>query len=454
MERFFEKLPERLFWICLLLCIVCLSVLYGIFAQIKKWPPSTQIRLVYEVLFVDQTLTRAVYREHLQPSRGQGDGVTINEHPDRQDAILLMGFFDKENQARLVTRDGSVIRKWSLDYFEHYPDAQTRPCSDLVSPLAVDVHGTLLTPKGELVFSYEYCGTVKLDQCSNVLWALDEPSHHSMVESEQGGYLTLGRNEWRATEVADRFPSFFSANSEERILEDVVLRLDEQGEIIERISIPGMIMENGLTALLTTNNQDFKTRKITRNELLHANKIDELPFELAEEFPLFNAGDWVISMRGLNLLMVVDPATRTVKWHQTGPWIRQHDPEFRPDGKISIFNNNTYVSAYTLREKTRLDAPWNTNIMVVDPVSRETEVVFGSRPGQEMLSVIRGQHEILDDGGVLITEFDAGRVLEVDATGNVTWEYVNKYDDEFVGEVTNAKHYPLSFFETDWKECI
>ncbi|WP_170394585.1 hypothetical protein [Ruegeria arenilitoris] len=133
----------------------------------------------------------------------------INEQPDRQDAILLMGFFDKENQARLVARDGSVIRKWSLDYFEHYPDAQTRPCANLEDTLAADAHGECRTPKGELVFSYEYCGTVKLDPCSNVLWALDETSHHSMVASEQGGYLTLGRNEWPAAEVAYRFPAFF-----------------------------------------------------------------------------------------------------------------------------------------------------------------------------------------------------------------------------------------------------
>ncbi|WP_425081975.1 arylsulfotransferase family protein [Ruegeria arenilitoris] len=158
-------------------------------------------------------------------------------------------------------------------------------------------------------------------------------------------------------------------------------------------------------------------------------------------------------MRGQNLVMVVDPTTRTAKWHQTGPWIRQHDPEFGPDGKISISNNNTYVSAYTWHGKTRLDVPRDTNIMVIDPVTRETEIVFGSKPGQEMLSVIRGQHELLDDNRVLITEFDAGRVLEIDGTGNVIWGYVNKHDEEFVGEVANAKLYPLSYFETDWKEC-
>jgi len=89
----------------------------------------------------------------------------------------------------------------------------------------------------------------------------------------------------------------------------------------------------------------------------------------------------------------------------------------------------------------------------VDPVSDETEVLFGEKPGQEMLSVIRGQHEILEDGGMLITEFDAGRVLQVDEDGEIVWEYVNKYNDEFVGEITNAAIFSPDYFEVDWQAC-
>ncbi len=451
----FEKLPERMFWACLFITVVFSSVLFGIVAQRKSWPPVPQLRSVYKVLFVDKSLTREAraYHKHLQPTRKQGSGVVINRQPGRQDTILLMGFFDGENQARLVNRDGSVIRKWSLNYTEHFPDADTRPCGHLNNPLMTDVHGALLTEKGELVFSYEYCGAVKLDRCSGVLWTLNEKTHHSIVTSENGGYLTLGRDEWMASEVVDRFPPFSTPATNETILEDTILRLDQQGQVLERISIPGIIIDSGLSALLTANGREIKPSHVARNELVHANKIDELPLELADKFPSFSAGDWVISMRGLNLVMVVDATTRKVKWHQTGPWVRQHDPEFRSDGKISIFNNNAYLTSYTPTEKTRLDAPRETNIMAIDPVSRETEVVFGSKPGQEMLSVVRGQHEILENGGILITEFDAGRVLEVDRTGKVIWEYVNEYDDEFVGEITNSKLYPPDYFEVDWKEC-
>jgi hypothetical protein len=70
-----------------------------------------------------------------------------------------------------------------------------------------------------------------------------------------------------------------------------------------------------------------------------------------------------------------------------------------------------------------------------------------------MLSVIRGQHELLDNDGMLITEFDAGRVLEVDSQGRVVWEYINRYDDKSVGEVTNASIYQSGYFSGSWESC-
>jgi hypothetical protein len=78
-------------------------------------------------------------------------------------------------------------------------------------------------------------------------------------------------------------------------------------------------------------------------------------------------------------------------------------------------------------------------------------VAFGERPGQELFSVIRGKHEVTNDGGFLITEVEAGRVIETDATGKIFWEYVNRYDAENVAELTEARLYPKEYFNViDW----
>lgn len=448
-----DDLPRRLFMASLTLVVLGGAFAYGVLAQRDDLPPLPQLRAAYEALTTidDNDVTNHPRRHHLQPARGQGEGVTVNRSPDDGALVLMAGFFDEENQIRIIRRDGTVVKKWSLDYFEHFPDPEERAC-DFASPLRVDTHGVHVTPRGEVVVNYEYCGSIKLDQCGELAWSLNEQTHHSLVPAEAGGYWVLGRDLWLASEQPGRYPPVFTQTKGQVILEDTILRVSEEGEIIDEISIPELMSENGLEAFLTVNGNSYLSDTIEGGELAHSNKATELPSEIAASYPLFDAGDLAISLRGRNLVMVVDPVTREVKWHQIGPWLRQHDPEFRPDGRISIFNNNVYGTAY-VDGQTDLSTPYSTNIMAVDPVSGETEVMFGEAPGQEMLSVIRGQHELLEDDGMLITEFDAGRVLEVDAEGQIVWEYVNHYDDDFVGEVTDAFIHPADYFRTGWQSC-
>ncbi len=431
-----------------------LAFSYGAIAYRSNLFPVAQIKQVYNEILLNPSALKGPKYHHLQPTRNAGDGVTVNKIDNNDDNILLIGFFDDENQARLIKRNGEVVKKWSLDYFEHFPDRAERPCNDLNSPLEIDMHGGLLTPKGELVFNYEYCGTVKLDQCGNVMWTLNKLTHHSLVEAEKGGYWIMGRDKWAAKDAPNKFPPFTTAATDDILREDTILRVAEDGTIIDEFSLVELMYNSGMEAILTADGLVFSAKRIQRLELVHSNQATELKSDIAASFaPLFSAGDLAISIRELNLVFVIDPDTKAVKWHQTGPWLRQHDAEFRPDGRLSIFNNNTYRTAYPHNNQTDLTTDFTTNIIVVDPKTGETEVVFGEKPGQEMLSVIRGQHELLEDDGILIVEFDAGRVLQVNAAREIVWEYVNKYDDNYVGEITNAHIYQNDYFDNEWAVC-
>ena len=443
-----EDIPLLVSAVCLVILILGGVFTVGVVAQRKNIPPAPQLISVFQTLkgLFSEGEKDPLY-EHLQPARGQGAGVVVNERPDDNALILLLGFFDNQTEARLIRRDGSVVKKWPLVYSEHFPDQNARVC-DLATDLNVDAHGVVLSPDGELVFNYEYCGTVKLDRCGKVLWTVNKRTHHTVVAAEAGGYWLAGRDLWWAKDDPDRLPPFSQTEENYEIGEDTILRLSEGGEVLEEYSVPALLRENGLEPLLTSN-----VRILPRPELVHVNKVAELSSEMSASFPLFKAGDLLVSLRNMNLVMVIDPATKRVKWKQVGPWLRQHDPEFRPDGKISIFDNNGYRTGYDSHGQTILDRPHVTNIIAVDPATHETETLYGLKPGQEMLSVVRGQHEILENGGMLITEFDAGRVFEVDASGNILWSYVNQYDEDHVGEITNAVLYRPGYFKTDWASC-
>ena len=233
--------------------------------------------------------------------------------------------------------------------------------------------------------------------------------------------------------------------------EDTILKVSDDGKVTKEISLPGLFFKNQLSALLLVRAQvpsEFSDRpglEIPYLDLTHLNDIEELSGEMAVAFPQFAPGDLLISIRQLNTIMVFSPETERVKWHQTGPWIAQHDPDFQQDGRITVFNNN---NDGTLTGS----ALGGSTVIEVDPVTGNSKTLYGGSPGQRMYSNIRGKHQKLANGNLLITEAEAGRLLEVDGNGEIVWEYVNRYDDKDVAIVFGATRYPEDYFTvTDWR---
>ena len=157
----------------------------------------------------------------------------------------------------------------------------------------------------------------------------------------------------------------------------------------------------------------FPTGKPNANlegDALHLNHVEALSPELAPAFPMFKAGDLLVSLRRLNLLMVIDPVTETVKWTQTGPWMRQHDPHFEASGKILVYDNRS-IENYNHEAEGR--PAMASRILEFDPRTEQTEVLYeGSR--EEPFYVFRmGKNQRLPNGNILVTEPDPGRAFEL-----------------------------------------
>jgi len=383
------------------------------------------------------TRTRPVW--HLRPARDEGNGVTINETQD-DDRVLLAGFFERGNQIRLIRRDGSVVARWPLAFSRIFTDTrhlQTPPETDWNT----DTHGSLILPDGSVVFVFEYGGLVKLDRCGKVLWTVAKEVHHSVERAEGGGYWVPARR-YAPKGSEAKFPPF-----KPPYFEDTILRISEDGKVLREISLVELLYKNGMETLLTVNTEEALHREIT-----HLNKVGELSTELAKDFPMFAAGDLLLSIRSLNAVLVVDPASQSIKWWSVGPWVRQHDPQFKAGGTISVFNNNAYGSVIpTAFGRPDPSIRRVSNIIEIDPATGAHHIAYGGVKGQEMLSVIRGKHELTSRGGLLITEFDGGRVFETDRNGRIVWQFINRYDEDEVAEITGARIYPPEYFEVqDW----
>ena len=386
------------------------------------------------------TRTRPIW--HLQPARYEGNGVTINNTLD-DDRVLLAGFFEQSNEIRLIRRDGSIVAHWPLAFSKVFTD--TRHIAEPpVTDWNIDTHGALILPDGSVVFNFENAGLVKLDRCGKVLWKVAKQTHHSVERAEGGGYWVPGRR-YVEEETTPRFPPF-----EAPYFEDTIMKISEEGQVLLETSLVELLYKNNMEALLTANTERPEHREIT-----HLNKIAELSTEMAGDFPMFAAGDLLLSVRGQNAILVIDPNVQNIRWWSIGPWVRQHDPEFKSGGTISVFNNNGYARVLvTPGDPLGSSDPFFfrlSNIIEIDPATHEHRIVYGGVKGQEMFTVIRGKHELTARGGLLITETEGGRVFETDRDGRIVWQFINRYDQDDIAEITEARIHPSEYFEVrDW----
>lgn len=432
-----RDLPKALFWLSCAALAFGYGVAVGEFRLFPYgllqdgWNSAKDLRANLETALG----VRPAY--FLAPARHTGAGVTRYVRDRTAPGLTLVsGFFDGGNELRLIRLDGSIVRRWPARFTDIFPNqthiapAQTVPKGNW----NVEVHGSLALPDGSVVFNFEYAGIVKLDRCGRVQWTVPRMTHHSVEPSEDGGFWVSSR---RYVQGTSPFPEFTPPYHEETLM-----KVSATGTVLDEISVLGVLFKNDLQGSL------FATSPLGQlpADFPHLNDVKELSSTRASRFPQFAAGDVLVSLRALNMLMVVDPRTQKVKWHQVGRWISQHDPDFEANGRISLFNNN--------RDGTPTGSLLGgSNILEVDPVTGATRVMYGGISSQRMYSENMGKHQSLESpaGNILITESTAGRVLEVDSTGETVWQFINRFDDDEVALVFEATRYPEGYFTvTDW----
>lgn len=370
----------------------------------------------------------------LEPARYEGKGVTVNDPAaGADDLILLSGFLDDDNRVRLMRRDGTVVNDWRLRASEILPDpAQCRdkPMTDW-NAIA---HGTIASPDGDIVMSFESCGAARIDRCGNVKWATSEITHHSPNWLADGGVVISGG------QYIDKPTKDLPWPYKGPYWEDLLFRFSADGQLVLSKPMTEMFKENGMAALLNSGSQ-FESRV---DGEFHQNEIEELKPEMAAAFPMFEAGDLLMSFRNLNMLVVTNADATKVKWHQVGPWVRQHDGDFQPDGTITVFDNHTDNTLDGSREG-------GSRVLRVNPATGMVTTVYGGRDGQRFYTSERGTQQMRPGGGVMVTEAQSGRAFEADASGKIVWEYINRWDDDRIAWLHNAEVYPAGFFTVaDW----
>jgi hypothetical protein len=145
----------------------------------------------------------------------------------------------------------------------------------------------------------------------------------------------------------------------------------------------------------------------------HLNTIQVLPeTPLGARDPRFAAGNYLLCLRNVNLVLVLDRASKKIVWSWGGgalDW--PHTPTMLADGRLLVFDNGTHRGF--------------SRAVEVEPPSGRTVWEYRGDPPASFYSSGRGSAQRLPNGDTLICQSNAGRAFEVTPAGRVVWEYWN-----------------------------
>lgn len=303
---------------------------------------------------------------------------------------LLYGIFRIDGAPRYgviaLSPDFAITRVWTIS-----DEALGLGATDFGQ--AQFPHGFLLMPDGSVVVAFDGdYHTARIDACGRRIWSSPARINHALYAADDG------RTAWGVGE------------------DDLIQRIDlRDGAILRSISMAALRAANpGIGA--------FDMRRVDDNALgtnrrddegayypdgFHLNDAEPLPAALAGAFPAFRAGDLLLSLRSLNLVAVVDPGTLAVKWMSNDRTLRQHDPDWNADGTITVLDNNMG------RRFSR--------ILRFDPRTGAETVLLDGR-AHDFYTRIRGKHQVLPGGGLLVTSAEQGRIFELGRDGRIAAE--------------------------------
>jgi hypothetical protein len=375
---------------------------------------------------------------HLYPIRYTDTGAqTFLPEAVQPGVTLVTSHWKDEDKsypgARLINMDGNTLHEWRVHPDKIWPES---PYKDYAAGTKNEennyIHGIWLLENGDIVFNIEYLGLVRMNACSEIVWKLPYRTHHSVFADDDGNFWVSGLKwtEYRKDEYWHLQPPF---------VDETLVKVSADGEILREIDVLKAIYDSGFEGLMVTSH---RTKDVT-----HLNDVEVLSNALAPAFKSFNSGDLLVSLRNLNAIFVIDGKTEIIKWHLIHPLIHQHDPDFTSDGKIIVFNN-------------RDDGTQNgifsgqSRILEVDPDTKAITTKWPILPEQNFYSATGGKQQYLPNGNLLITEAQAGRILEIEPNGNIVWSWIKEgWGENLVPEVLEGSRYPLSFADFKKNTC-
>ena len=358
----------------------------------------------------------------------------------RDEMTLIEAFRDGVFGLYLVNGEGEIEHRWSIPesvYRAALPHGEDGMRDDFKW-----TDGSHLYPNGDVVFTLDYYGVVRMDRCSAPQWVLPGEYHHALFVDHDGDIWTPYREI-----INDPMPEYpwieppFGLEGAARISPDGVL---QEVFYLPEAAVGGADFEG-----LIAQGRQSEPRTVDP-DITHLNDVEIIGADFAAANPQFNVGDIIVSMRTLDAVAVIDRETGKFKFSLAGMMLRQHDPDALPNGNLLIFDNRMEKGQHNALTYIP-EGQWfgGSRIFEINPRTQEIVWTYEGDEENPFFTSIQGKHESLDNGNVLIVETEGGRVFEVErATGDIVWQFNNLIGERngspVYGRVLSALRYQRS----------
>lgn len=332
--------------------------------------------------------------------RGADAGAPGVSHLDTTSAVPGVNLYcpTGSSLARLVDLKGSLLHTWA-------------PETDFDDWKYVE-----FTADGGLLVLATDQGMMKLRPDGSSEWSAELTAHHSFSQTPDGTILALTRKEefvfWKGLPVP--------------LLNDRITELDANGLVRSETALIPMLrsfLSAGQVARIYGRGLLLPWKAIehlVRGVLGQGYLLASSPFDvwhsnsiqlLTKPVPgVAQPGDWLISVRNLNLLVIWDPGSGKTRWSWgPGELERQHHATMLGDGTLQVFDNGPYRG-------------WS-RIVRLNPALEEISWTYEAQPRNEFVCPYRGSAQPLSNGNILITHSFEGRAFEVTPAGRTVWSY-------------------------------
>ena len=371
----------------------------------------------------DEVLAALGYAEFGDELEGPVESGVVTHVEGAVQPGLLFVCSRSRSMAMLLDLEGQVVFRWK------HPDGLD----------SVGWYHVELLANGDLVVLEKGKRITCIAPDGSLVWQCPIFGHHDLYELEDGRIVVL--------------ESIGPIQDGIRVGTDNIVTLSPDGEVLSRVALLDLYrqfedelpperrleaaIEDERARIAAAGVDDYDPRS-TYLDYFHTNSIEPLgPNALAGEDSRFAAEHWLVCLRNLDSVLVVDLDDAEVL-HRFGEQALDwpHHPTMQPDGTVLVYDNGATRGSTRVLQLHPLtgEVTWSW------PATLDREVFFSS----EMGSVDR-----LPNGNTLIADSIDGRVLEVDPGGRIVWEWLNpQVEDNRRESLYRVEKVPATVLET------